>query len=168
MSVKVNTQATLNSLEQYKQEMTKKLTALAEGVSYHLVEIAVDTTPYGTLNERYFAPNQRAKYFKPQVGLAKGSWSVGLGTMAQSLEVYDNKSGSKAKSNATTTLENFKLGQTICISNSLIYVTTPGFNGGGSLEQGYSSQAPDGITKPTLQKIKAVYKIDMQRILETS
>ena len=161
MSVQVNNQATEVSLEKYKQEIQKKFIKLAQRLSFVIAQSAIQQTPYGNVDRYrgFYEYRQATKGYKLEAGLAKGSWTVQVGSSPSKGAIfYDDQQGSEALGNALGNTQDFKLGDVIYINNTLDYIK--------ALEGGYSQQAPYGMLKPAMQHIKAVYKINLQQVLD--
>jgi hypothetical protein len=62
----------------------------------------------------------------------------------------------------------YQLGQTVWLVNPTPYVYKDGIMGDNalSLEHGHSEQAPEGITKPTIDYIVNVYQYDFKNIYD--
>jgi len=161
MSVSVNTTATEASLEKYKQKLEQKFIKLSKRLSFVVAQSAIEVTPYGDV-DRYrglYEYRKATKGYEIQAGLAKGSWTVQVGSSASKGAIfYDDRQGSEALGSAIGNVQSFKLGDSIYINNTLDYIK--------QLENGYSQQAPQGMLKPALEHIKAVYKINLQQVLD--
>jgi hypothetical protein len=161
--IKASTTNLESSLQEYKELLEQKLKRVATALSYRVASEAIDITPYGNV-VRYAELYQKRydeKGYKVEPGLAKGSWVVSLNTQSSFGAVdYDDPSGALSKKAAMTGTRGFNLGDKIIINNTLDYMPY--------LEGGNSHQAPYGIRKPALEQIKAVYKIDIQRVLRES
>jgi len=161
--IKASTTNLEASLQQYKELLEQKLRDIAQAFAYRVAVSAIDITPYGDAARyaEYYKQRNREKGYRMEPGLAKGSWVVSLNTQSSLGAVaYDSSSGSQAKQAAMTGTRGMKLGDSIIVNNSLDYIS--------NLDNGYSVQAPYGIRKPALEQIKAVYKIDIQRVLRES
>ena len=162
--VKTDTTKVEASLQQYKEFLENKLKEIAHVLAYRVAVSAIDATPIGDLEggtkayKRLYEQRFHNKGYRVETGLAKGSWVLSLNNQVyKGAVLYDNTEGTKARASAERELMSFKLGDSIIINNSLDYIQ--------DLEDGSSGQAPDGIRKPALDQIKAVYKIDINRVL---
>lgn len=162
--IKANTTNLEASLQEYKELLEQKLKDVATALSYRVATEAIEATPFGDTARYYgwYKDRQEKKGYRIEPGLAKGSWIVSLNNQSSKGAVfYDNQEGTEAKQAAMTGARGLKLGDSIIINNSLDYITTLDTTG-------QSPQAPYGIRKPALEQIKAVYKIDIQRVLRES
>lgn len=76
-------------------------------------------------------------------GRFKGNWACGIGSMNTSTDAGEDKTGAGAIGRTQTTLEGWKPGQAIWLTNSLPYARR--------LENGWSDQAPSGMVRLTVQ-----------------
>jgi hypothetical protein len=79
-------------------------------------------------------------------GRFRGNWQLGVGAVDGEINSPESKSGADSINRATNELAGFKSGKTIFISNSLPYAQR--------LENGYSSQAPQGMVRLTVIEFK--------------
>jgi hypothetical protein len=93
-------------------------------------------------------------------GRLRGNWNVGLN--APNINEYpSDKGGSEADARALGSLSNFKLGDTIFITNNLPYVPKLEFGlygNGSKTTGGYSKQAPHGFIRITFQEVKSAFE----------
>lgn len=80
-------------------------------------------------------------------GRFKGNWQCGVGGVNTDTSSGEDKSGSGAIGRTQATLEGWKPGQTIALTNSLPYARR--------LEYGWSKQAPGGMVRLTVQNYSA-------------
>ena len=164
--IKTSTTNLEASLQQYKELLEKKLKDVAQMFAHTVAKSLVEQTPVGspeTGNRSYlgmYENRQRTKGYRIEGGLARGSWVLSLNNQVNCGAVDYDTQGYKTVSKADSKLQSIKLGDSIVINNSLDYIS--------NLDAGQSSQAPYGIRKPALEQIKAVYKIDIQRVLRES
>jgi hypothetical protein len=132
---------------------------------------AIDLTPYGELNDRtesYYRSSDRIKYMPPVPGSAKGGWQITVGSTSDDVfpSIAYNASGINIKNLAEASMRNtYSLGETIYVENLIPYMTQQDWPsaGFGSIEGGYSSQAPNGIMTPMQQLIASSYKISLKQ-----
>ena len=167
--ISVDSTALSKDLEQFYKDVVRKLENMVRGFAYEVTLSAIDNTPFGddvTYQSLYNLPS-RLKFAPAKAGSAKGGWVISMNGMdgdmfpmqASSREATDVKN--KAKQDSS----NYQLGDTVYITNFVPYVTHNGWTlpRFGSLEAGYSEQAPFGIKTPTLEQVQATYKVNLQR-----
>lgn len=143
------------ALEAYKKEVDRKLTYMVRAFAYSVTETAIGNTPLGDA-EKYIGLYERRQMslgLEPKEGFAKGSWQI---SADQNLDIQATYSGSAALGLVKTSLSSYKLGSDLYIGNKGYYI--------GKLDNGYSDQAPDGITKPTTDHIFTVLQTDLVRL----
>ena len=143
----------IEQLNQYHLDAVKRMENMVRGFTYEFAMIAIDNTPLGD-DEKYAALYKRRTYLQPIAGFAQGSWQVPV-DMKGSLDQQDLYSGSAALSAIKTHMLNYTLGETFVLGNTGPYIT--------QLNEGYSDQAPEGITKPTRDQMLAAYKVNLLR-----
>lgn len=169
----IQTSALQKQLADLKKQIKVKLENMVRGFSYDITEEAIDNTPFNFdgVNGMYFASQRLSILGSPEVGKAKGGWTVGINriiAIRNPVAAQDAGAGN-TKMAAQMDLANYKLGDTIYITNKTPHVVKDGFpfesyKSGKpvkSLENGGSKQAPDGIMKPTLSTIQGVYSIKL-------
>ena len=160
MQVKANIEDLLKSFDRVQEEIAARLRYMAVDFAYKITLKAIDTTPIGTMNPSYLIDSRR-DYYAPEPGTAKGGWRVSFDEQdwVGSWVIAENKEAKNIKNRAENKLSQFKLGDTISISNDVKYITQEGFTMPqfGSLEGGYSKDAPYGIFEPTFDSIMSVY-----------
>lgn len=167
MRVTCNTDALLASLKKLEEEVAQKLKTMVETFVYNIAWQAIENTPFGNAeaNKRYYYSNLRLKWFMPIEGSAKGGWTVSMNTPTRVLVPLraDSEAAINTKEDADRDSKAYKLGDTVYIMNSVPYVATEGFTSPnfGSLEGGYSRQAPQGIMKPTVDSIINIYQLKL-------
>ena len=169
--IRMDASKTLKSLRDFHKEAVRKLEGMVEVFTYQITVEAIDNTPYGELTPdnqwMYELDSRMKKFLAPEPGHAKGGWNI------QFNKFVSIRSGMRAtdsnayniKQYADDDSTKYRLGQTVIISNSVPYVANKGFTlpKFGSLEEGYSDQAPNGIMQPTLDQIMSVYNKDLSR-----
>lgn len=170
MQVKANLDALLKSFDNINQEINARLKHMVIQFAYNITLTAIDNTPFGSMNSSYLIESRRG-YYAPMPGTAKGGWYIrldssearGYSLLASSAEA-DN-----IKSKAKTDLNKFQLGDTISIRNDVKYMTQEGFTQPqfGSIESGYSKQAPYGVFEPTFDTIMSVYNYDYKTLYDS-
>lgn len=140
-------------IEAYAQDVERRLQNMVKGFVEELAVTAIDATPLGD-SEKYqklYQMRYNRSGLQPIEGLAQGAWTAVTNPSIPFVENYGKGSGSDAKQSVESGLMSFKLGQTVYLGNSTPYIT--------QLENGYSSQAPEGISKIVM----AVFKPDLVR-----
>lgn len=143
------------ALEEYKKEVDRKLTYMVRAFAYQVTETAIGNTPLGDA-EKYaglYARRQKSLGLDPKEGFAQGSWQISTDNNFDLQLLY---SGTKALGLAKTTLTGYKIGTDLYIGNKGYYIQ--------KLENGFSDQAPIGITKPTTNHIFSVLQADLVRL----
>lgn len=80
-------------------------------------------------------------------GLARGNWRIGVGSVPTGTVDRKNKSGSKTAEEINKVPKRVKESTVVYIVNNLVYIWP--------LEQGWSSQAPNGMVSGAMQAITA-------------
>lgn len=162
-------------LKKFKEEATRKLEGMVEIFTYNITVEAIDNTPIGSLNEStewMYNLLSRRRVLPPEPGSAKGGWTISMNGPTRIIfpERADDSNAYNIKSNADTDSSAYKLGDVVYIMNSVRYVATEGWTlpKFGALENGYSSQAPNGIMGPTLDTVMSVYSLDLKKYYEGS
>jgi hypothetical protein len=156
MRVTCNLDEVLASIKKLEEEVTRKLEGMVEIFVYNGNAVQ---------NARYYNSPARLKWFMPIEGSAKGGWTVTMETPSRVLVPLraDSENAINTKEDAERDSKAYKLGETVYIMNSVPYVATAGFTSPsfGSLEGGYSAQAPQGIMGPTVDSILNVYQLKL-------
>lgn len=163
----------LKSLEDYRNQVVKKLKATINTVMYEWSSEVIRITPLGDVDKYwgYYHTRENQYGWKEQAGLTRGNWMFGLNAESISFDSSSFDSGSGTlKASLSTVMHGYKLGDTITLGNATPYILTEGINtnamsrrGRGTLEGGYSMQAPNGLKAPTLEAIQRLYKIPFDR-----
>jgi hypothetical protein len=163
----------LKSLEDYRNQVVKKLKATINTVMYEWSSEVIRITPLGDVDKYwgYYHTRENQYGWKEQAGLTRGNWMFGLNAESISFDSSSFDSGSGTlKASLSTVMHGYKLGDSITLGNATPYILTEGINtnamsrrGRGTLEGGYSMQAPNGLKAPTLEAIQRLYKIPFDR-----
>ena len=172
MKIHSNIEEYSKQFQKYKSEVQRKLKGMVELFSINITLAAINNTPYGTMNNWYNS-DVRAEYqLEPFPGHARGGWIVGLNSFDTSSlgDRAESPGDSTAGELAESHLQSYVLGQDIYIGNNIPYVNAKGFPNewNGSLEGGYSSQAPSGIITPTLDLVFNVFQINLKEYYDES
>lgn len=163
--LRVDASKLIAQLQRLEKEITGKLENMVRGFSYSITAEAINNTPFGTYNNLYELQS-RKNWMPAEPGSAKGGWTVGISskTHIRNPERATDASAKNVKATAKTELSNYTLGRTVYITNSVPYVANEGFTlpWMGSLEGGYSDQAPNGIMRPTFNMITGVFSRNLK------
>lgn len=170
-----------SELEKFHKETVRKLEGMVELFVYNVTFSAIENTPFGdddAYAKLYNHPARLAITKNARAGLAKGGWVIEMNKpyTSQWFMQADNEVAENVKWAADQRSQNYKLGDTVYITNNVPYVANDGWvyetykNGNPvkSLESGASSQAPQGIMKPTVDSIMNVYSLNLKQYYEGS
>lgn len=160
----VSFDSVLKQLEDHVKTVERKLTNMVRLFAYEFAVTAVNNTPFGD-DEKYvmqYNNPARLRYMPAVAGHAKGGWSIETVSMAGDMfpSIASGVEATNVKQRLEGEARQYKLGQTVFLTNFVPYVTQSNWpdQGNGSLEDGYSPQAPLGISKPTITEVMQVYK----------
>lgn len=145
----------LESLKKAHAEIVRRMENMVRGFAYEFAMTAVSNTPLGNDSDDvggYGWLYRRRTELEPRAGFAQGSWQV---SNSGSLQQQDLYSGSAAISKVQSDMQDYKLGQSFTIGNTGPYII--------NLENGSSNQAPEGITRPTIDQVMAAHQINLLR-----
>lgn len=158
------------SLQKFIETAERKLKNVAKGFAYEFSVFAVGNTPLGEEQDgpdsTYFNLYQfrttrkdwQSYGLEPKEGFARGAWQVSFDGSLEAQSNYGQTSGSTALVSIDSTLNRYKLGQTITIGNYGPYIR--------DLNNGYSEKAPEGISKPTIDQVLQAYLINVKKYYE--
>lgn len=168
-------------LKKFHEEAVRKLEGMVELFSYWVTFEAIENTPFGDDVEYaalYNNPARMSIAKNAKAGNAKGGWVIEHNKPYSSwwFMQADNENAENVKWAAEHRSANYKLGDTVYITNNVPYVSADGWpyetyrNGSPvlSLEGGASKQAPYGIMEPTLHAIMGIYQSDLKKYYEAS
>lgn len=162
--INVKYEKVLQQLENHVKTVERKLTNMVRLFAYEFAVTAVNNTPYGD-DEQYvmqYNNPSRLRYMPAVAGHAKGGWAIETVSMSGNMfpDIASSAEAPNVKQRLETEARQYKLGETVFLTNFVPYVTQRNWpeQGYGSLEEGYSPQAPLGISKPTIAEILQVYK----------
>ena len=150
-------------LQQYKEEVDRKLKYMVVQFSYLISSEAIRNTPLGNAapkeqggNLPWYLRREDITGLQPIEGFAQGSWQVNTSGQFNVQEIY---SGGEALSLIRGSISNYQLGQTVYIGNSAYYFR--------ALDNNYSEQTQGlGIVKPTIDAITSTYQVDLKRLFD--
>lgn len=170
-----------DELKKFHEEATRKMEGMVQLFSYWVTFEAIENTPFGDDIEYAALYNNRLRLGitkNNKAGHAKGGWVIEMNQPYSSwwFMQADNENAENVKWAADHRSENYKLGDTVYITNNVPYVSADAWpydtykNGAPvrSLESGASSQAPYGIMEPTLHAIMGIYQSDLKKYYEAS
>jgi hypothetical protein len=166
MRIQVSSFKTAKSLDVFLNEMERKLESMVAKAASKLAEIASENTPVGDAEALEERESYRSLYVQRQkdygidiaVGFHAGAWVYTESDYSFDRNIYPIESvASNAMSDAVSS---YRLGETFFIAGK-----GPGYR---FLENGGSPKAPQGISAPTIDQIKAIYAIDLQRYYKNS
>ena len=153
----------LQELQQYKEEVDRKLKYMVVQFSYLISSEAIRNTPLGNAapkeqggNLPWYLRREDITGLQPVEGFAQGSWQVNTSGQFNVQEIY---SGGEALSLIRGSISNYQLGQTVYIGNTAYYFQ--------ELDDNYSEQTQGlGIVKPTIDAITSTYQVDLKRLFD--
>lgn len=157
--ITLNTEDLVSSLENYKQDVIKRLTHMVKMFAYHVTLTASGNTPkvyafdLETDLYRYLYELREEKHGIPyDQGFHRGAWKFSSSQTIQfdARIIPEGTVGQRFKTDFSI---NYKLGQTFFVGAS-----GPGY---ASLENASSVQAPSGIMRPTIDQVMSVYAADL-------
>lgn len=174
MQISCDTSKLEETLKKYHEQAVRKLQGMVQIFSYWVAFEAIDNTPFGDsiVYSKYYNLRSRLEWFMPIEGSAKGGWTISMNQPTRILvpERAETRDAINIKQNADDDSQQYKLGDTVYIMNSVPYMNTPGFTQSrfDSLENGYSAQAPYGVMEPTLHAILGIYSAELHRYYKES
>lgn len=175
MQITCDTSKLEQSLKKFHEEAVRKMQGMVQLFAYKVTVEAIDNTPIGTItenNEWMYNIRSRLMVLPPEVGSAKGGWTISFDAPTRIIfpERAQDSGAQNIKDNAQSDSRNYKLGEDVYIMNSVRYVASEGWTlpKFGSLENGYSAQAPNGIMEPTLHAIYGIYASSLDEYYKAS
>lgn len=153
MEVKFDTSKLLAQLQAFEKEATRRMEKMVEGFAYQLTMRAIENTPMGD-SVKFFQYYQARTDLPPEEGIAQGNWQFSKDSTFQLQMFSGQQSGLDALLKVKSESVTYRLGDTFYIGNAAPYI--------GALEGGSSSQALNGIIKPTLDQITGAYAVNLQ------
>jgi hypothetical protein len=175
MQVTCDTSKLEESLKKFHEEAVRKMQGMVQLFSYWVTWEAIENTPIGEVNsstEWMYNLNSRLRVLPPEAGSAKGGWTISFNGPTRIIypERAQDENATNIKNNADIASEQYKLGDDVYIMNSVRYVASEGWTlpKFGSLENGYSAKAPNGIMEPTLHAIYGIYAVNLNEYYKAS
>lgn len=171
-----NGEDVLKQLEEVKKELTRKLTATVKIYAYQYALESVLATPLGDI-EKYYnfyktRPIDTLSRFNlsKAPGNARGGWQLTFNELPANKYPGFADDGSFMRTQFKKSADDYKLGETIYVTNYIPYVANDDFYvpGWKSLQSGErSDQARGGIVDP-VRDIMNIFKQDLQKIYDRS
>lgn len=164
MKVSANTYEVLKQLQEYKLEVERKLTRAVIKFSYYATYTATQFTPLGDSDKffKFYQSRSVRTGLLPEEGLARAGWQANTTGSFDFRQDYGQGTGEDAAIDAENHLmSTYKLGDTVFIGNKGPYIDL--------LEDNYSNQTMNnGIIKPTIAEVQAIYAADFKYMYETA
>lgn len=175
MQISCDTSKLEQSLKKVHEEAVRKMQGMVQLFAYWITWEAIENTPIGTVtdsNQWMYNLPSRLRVLPPEPGSAKGGWTISFNSPTRIIfpERAEDANALNIKNNADEASQKYKLGDTVFIMNSVRYVASDGWTlpKFGSLENGYSTQAPNGIMEPTLHAILGIYASNLNEYYKAS
>jgi hypothetical protein len=159
MHISADLDRLVKQLEDHYRETVRKLENMVRGWAYEVTLTAIGNTPIGDNspepvgNLASYLRRQQEYGFLPEPGLARSGWQAKPNGNLTFQQHYDPDI---ALSGVKGSMAGYQLGQDVWIGNKGPYIRL--------LEENFSSQTNgDGILKPTLQSIQALYQSDFTK-----
>lgn len=162
--IRASANDTVKSLRDFQKELKRKLEETVRDFATEMSVQASLNTPVGDADAIENKPSYRSwyvtRYNKHGIEIAPGFHSGAWVFSKDNNFEFDNSiyETEEVKSNTYLSSSGYALGDTFYIGAS-----GPGF---GLLENAYSTKAPDGIMKPTLENIIDVYSVQIKKLYE--
>lgn len=163
MYITCDTSKLEKSLKLFHEEAVRKMQGMVQKFSYIVAWTAIDNTPLGdSLKwEDLYDLRKRTIGLEPIEGFAKGSWRVSMDGTLEMQTLYGQDSDEMAASIIKQDLNQYKLGETVMISNFGPYIV--------ELEKNftrYNKQQP--IIQPTMESIYRTYQLSLDDYYKAS
>ena len=175
MRITSNSSELEDSLKKFHEEAVRKMQGMVSIFAYKITFEAIENTPIGNItesNQWMYNLQSRLRVLPPEVGSAKGGWTISFNAPTRIIfpERATDENAFNIKDNADIASQQYKLGDDVYIMNSVRYVASEGWTlpKFGSLEGGYSKQAPFGIMEPTLHAIYGIYTSELNEYYRMS
>lgn len=161
MKLTSNSDEVALSIFKLEQEIARKLEGMVRRFVHIITMTAIDYTPIGSSVNyaewyamRRTNPNWQSYGLEPIEGFAKGSWRVDMDAVLSIQEYYGQSSEKQASDRALKDLNDYKLGNTIMISNMGPYIQ--------QLDNNYSKQTHgQGILQHTIDSTMRTYQLHL-------
>lgn len=154
--IKCDTSKLEAHLKKFHEEAIRKMQGMVRIFSYMVAVTAIENTPLGNSIKYldYYLSREKQLNLQPIEGFARGSWRVSMDGTLEMQELYGQDSDEMASSLIKSDLEQYKLGETVIISNLGPYIA--------KLEnyyENYNKQAP--IMQPTIDSVMRTYQLNL-------
>lgn len=163
--IQVDVSAFKASLNKYRLQTREKMKDTVWEVMRVWADQVISLTPYGnthsTQNQARYESRQNLYGWDAKAGLLMGNWNIALNDSSTKFRsnMFSTPDGSVLNAQLATKGDRFELGDTVYLSNATPYLVRSNINAGGSIEQGYSQQAPNGLKDPLLQAIMSLHRV---------
>lgn len=163
MQVICDTSKLEQSLKKFHEEAVRKMQGMVQKFSYIVAWTAIDNTPLGDSIkwESLYLRREKSIGLEPIEGFAKGSWRVSMDGTLEMQTLYGQDSDEMAASLIKQDLNQYKLGETVMISNFGPYIV--------ELEKNftrYNKQQP--IVQPTVETVYRTYQLSLDDYYKAS
>jgi hypothetical protein len=163
MQITCDTSKLEQSLKKFHEEAVRKMEGMVQKFSHIVALTAIDNTPIGNSIEWKDLYQKRYEEIglEPIEGFAKGSWRISMDGTLEMQTLYGQDSDEMAASIIKQDLNQYKLGETVMISNFGPYIV--------ELEKNftrYNKQQP--IIQPTLESIYRTYQLSLDDYYKAS
>jgi hypothetical protein len=163
MQVTCDTSKLEQSLKKFHEEAVRKMQGMVQKFSYIVAWTAIDNTPLGDSIKWLNLYEKRFEEIglEPIEGFAKGSWRVSMDGTLEMQTLYGTDSDEMAASLIKQDLNQYKLGQTVMISNFGPYIV--------ELEKNFDKYGKgQPIIQPTLASIYRTYQLSLDDYYKAS
>ncbi len=163
MKIICDTSKLEESLKKAHEEAVRKMQGMVQKFSHIVALTAIDNTPIGDSikYESLYSYRYEKTGLEPIEGFAKGSWRVSMDGTLEMQALYGQNSDEQAASLIKQDLMEYKLGETVMISNFGPYILDLENN-----FQKYNKQQP--IIQPTLESIYRTYQLSLDDYYKAS
>lgn len=163
MKIICDTSKLEESLKKAHEEAVRKMQGMVQKFSHIVALTAIDNTPIGDSikYESLYLYRYENIGLEPIEGFAKGSWRVSMDGTLEMQTLYGQNSDEQASSLVKQDLMQYKLGETVMISNFGPYILDLENN-----FQKYNKQQP--IMQPTLESIYRTYQLSLDDYYKAS
>lgn len=163
MQISCDTSNLEQDLKKFHEEAVRKLGGMVQKFSHIVALTAIDNTPIGdsVKYESLYLLRQKNIGLEPIEGFAKGSWRVSTDGTLEMQTLYGQDSDEMAASLIKQDLNEYKLGETVMISNFGPYIV--------ELENNfreYNKQQP--IIAPTIASVQRTYQLSLDDYYKAS
>jgi hypothetical protein len=163
MRITCNSSELEDSLKKFHEEAVRKMEGMVQKFSHIVALTAIDNTPIGDSIkwQSLYLYRYENIGLEPIEGFAKGSWRVSMDGTLEMQTLYGQNSDEQAASLIKEDLVQYKLGETVMISNFGPYILNLENN-----FQKYNKQQP--IIQPTLESIYRTYQLSLDDYYKAS